>query len=282
MNKKCQVFTPENYVEELLDSIGYTHQLYGKKVLENSCGDGNILVAIVKRYIANCREQGLSRIKIKNGLGRDIYGIEIDPEQYGKCIKKLNMLLKEENISQVNWRIFNEDYLRWNVNITFDFIVGNPPYITYKDLKTEEQEYLKTNYASCAKGKFDYCYAFIEKSVKSLNKTGKMAYLIPSSIFKTVYGFNLRNIIKPYIEEIKDYTLERLFDNALVKSSIMILNSNKQNHILHYIDMTRNIEQDISIYDLGNKWFFTNNSRKGTHRFGDFFRNLSCCSYSSK
>jgi hypothetical protein len=46
MNEKCQVFTPENYVEELLDSIGYTQQLHGKKILENSCGDGNILMIL--------------------------------------------------------------------------------------------------------------------------------------------------------------------------------------------------------------------------------------------
>lgn len=46
MNKKCQVFTPENYVKELLDGVGYTHELYGKKILENSCGDGNILCCV--------------------------------------------------------------------------------------------------------------------------------------------------------------------------------------------------------------------------------------------
>ena len=65
MNKKCQVFTPENYVIELLDSVGYTHNLYGKKILENSCGDGNILVAVVQRYIDDCKENGLSRTRIK-------------------------------------------------------------------------------------------------------------------------------------------------------------------------------------------------------------------------
>lgn len=48
MNKKCQIFTPENYVIELLDSVGYTENLYGKKILENSCGDGNILAIIVQ------------------------------------------------------------------------------------------------------------------------------------------------------------------------------------------------------------------------------------------
>lgn len=37
MNKKCQIFTPENYVRELLDSVGYIEHLYGKRILENSC-----------------------------------------------------------------------------------------------------------------------------------------------------------------------------------------------------------------------------------------------------
>ena len=87
MNKKCQVFTPKNYVRELLDSVGYTDHLYGKKILENSCGDGNILVAVVQRYIDDCVALGLSKSQIKDGLERDIYGVEIDLEQHQKCIE---------------------------------------------------------------------------------------------------------------------------------------------------------------------------------------------------
>lgn len=41
MYKKCQVFTPQDYVERLLDSVNYRQCLYGKRLLENSCGDGN-------------------------------------------------------------------------------------------------------------------------------------------------------------------------------------------------------------------------------------------------
>ena len=134
MNKKCQVFTPENYVRELLDSVGYTEHLYGRKILENSCGDGNILVAVVQRYIDDCVANGLSRTQIKNGLARDIYGVEIDPEQFQKCIENLNKVLEKNNINKVEWKIFNDDYLRWNDVSQFQFIVGNPPYITYSEL----------------------------------------------------------------------------------------------------------------------------------------------------
>ena len=50
MNRKCQIFTPNDYVNRLLDIVNYTDCLYGKRVLENSCGVGNVLVVIVERY----------------------------------------------------------------------------------------------------------------------------------------------------------------------------------------------------------------------------------------
>ena len=272
MNKKCQVFTPENYVRELLDSVGYTEHLYGRKILENSCGDGNILVAVVQRYIDDCVANGLSRTRIKNGLARDIYGVEIDPEQFQKCIENLNKVLEKNNINKVEWKIFNDDYLRWNDVSQFQFIVGNPPYITYSELAKDEQKYVKENFNTCVKGKFDYCYAFIEKSIKALAQDGKMAYLIPSSIFKTVFGLNLRNFIKPYITVIKDYTQEKVFDNALVKSSIMVLDKQRQQGVLHYRDMTLEKEINIPVNQLTDKWFFTENLANGMHRFGDYFK----------
>ena len=272
MNKKCQVFTPADYVEELLDSVGYTENLYGKKILENSCGDGNILVAVVQRYIDDCSRQGLSRTKIKNGLSKDIYGVEIDSEQYEKCIVNLNQVLLDNNIKAVKWNISNEDYLRKDDSIQYQYIVGNPPYITYKEMEDKDQVYLKETYSSCKKGKFDYCYAFIEKSIQSLDTDGKMAYLIPSSIFKTVFGALLRNVMKPYIESILDFTQEKMFDNALVKSAIMILNKSRQSNILHYMDATLNNELNLQIDLLGDKWFFTECIGRGVRRFGDYFK----------
>ena len=61
---KCQIFTPENYVKELLDSVGYRKDILDKTILENSCGDGNILVEIVKRYIEEAIKQKYSNERI--------------------------------------------------------------------------------------------------------------------------------------------------------------------------------------------------------------------------
>ena len=223
MNKKCQVFTPKDYVKKLLDSVGYINNLYGKKILENSCGNGNILIEIVQRYINDSRALNKSNVEIEDGLEKDIFGIEIDYEQYTECINNLNELLNKNGLNLINWNITNKDYLKWDIEKKFDFIVGNPPYINYTEIKKDELLYLKTNFKSCKKGKFDYCYAFIEKSITNLSENGKMSYLIPSSIFKTVFGFNLRELIKPFTKKIIDYSLKKIFNKALIKSAIIIL-----------------------------------------------------------
>ncbi|MBM6831854.1 N-6 DNA methylase [Faecalicoccus acidiformans] len=272
MNKKCQIFTPKDYVEELLNSVGYTQNLYGKKILENSCGDGNILTSVVQRYIDDCKANGLSRTRIKNGLEKDVYGIEIDEKQYERCLHNLNEILTQNNIKKVKWKIYNNDYLHWNENVEFQYIVGNPPYITYSELNKNEQLYVKNNFKTCAKGKFDYCYAFIEKSIRSLAADGKMSYLVPSSIFKTVFGYNLRIFMCSYISEIKDYTQVKIFDKALVKSSIMILNKQREQNVLKYRDMTLGTQIEIPIESLEDKWLFSEKSEKRQHRFGDYFK----------
>ena len=271
MNKKCQVFTPSDYVEKLLDSVGYKHDLYGKKIMENSCGDGNILSSIVGRYIDDGLRVGLSKEKICSGLSRDIYGVEIDPQKHKDCLNRLNVVLEKNGISPVKWNIFNGDYLTIKNNENYDFVVGNPPYITYSELTKKNQTYLKRSFESCKKGKFDYCYAFLEKSIGDLSDTGGMAYLIPSSIFKTVFGENLRKIILPHLVTIYDYTQEKVFSDALVKSAIVVLSKVDTGSGIHYVDETTRVDKMLLRDKLGAKWNFADDC-SGKRRFGDYFK----------
>ncbi len=269
---KCQVFTPQNYVKELLDSVGYCQDIVNKTILENSFGDGNILVEIVKRYIKEAKKLEYSDEKIKKGLEKDVYGFEIDENQFKKCIYKLNLITEKIGLQNVKWKIYNEDYLKSEVNIQFDFIVGNPPYITYSDLSLEERTFIRSKYGTCQQGKFDYCYAFIEHSIKSLSNKGRMSYLIPSSIFKTVFGDKLREFMNPFIIEIKDYTKEQIFDNALVKSAIVIIDKNYIREKIRYLDMSNNRELWICKTKMQKKWIFSNELNVGKNRFGNYFK----------
>lgn len=272
MIKKYQVFTPRNSVKELLNSVGYCKNIVDKKILENSCGDGNILVEIVKRYIKEAIKLKYSKKKIKAGLENNIYGFEIDEVHFKKCIHNLDIIIRKKGIQNVKWRIYNEDYLRSKIKVQFDFIVGNPPYITYSELSLTERVFLKKTYETCKQGKFDYCYAFIEHSINSLSNKGRMAYLIPSSIFKTVFGKKLRSFMEPYIVQIKDYTKEQIFDDVLVKSAIVVIDKKANSKKFHYLDMSGTDKISLSKIKMNEKWFFSNKLNIGSKRFGDYFR----------
>ena len=183
IKEKCQIFTPQKQIEKMLDLASYKKNLYGKKFLENSCGDGGILTQAVVRYIEDCRNKRFSRKKIKLGLESDFVAYEVDDKRVEECICKLNAITANYKITEVSWNIKCEDYLASKDDTKFDFIVGNPPYIAYPDLPIDVQKYLKDNFESCQKGKFDYSYAFIEKSYLELKDGGSLVYIIPSNIY---------------------------------------------------------------------------------------------------
>lgn len=273
MGVNCQIFTPENYVDLLLDNIDYNTNLYGKRILENACGCGNILTVIVKRYIADCKKNKKSSEDIIKGLENDIYAVEIDEYYYIQCLKKLDKLLIEENIEgKVRWNIFNEDYLRKKFEYTFDYIVSNPPYITYRFINEIDRKFIRDNFQTCQNGKFDYCYPFIEKSFYDLTSMGKMAYLIPGSIYKTVFGNKLRELVQSNIIKVIDYSSIKIFSEVLVSSSIMVLDKDKNNNNFEYIDALNNNNLILMNSNLHNKWVFSSENNYGQRRFGDFFQ----------
>lgn len=279
--KKCQIFTPKENVREMLDWVGYTRNLYGKKVLEPTFGKGNILCEIVKRYIEDCIGNKLSLQQIKKGLERDIYGVEYDEYFLESCKSKLNDLVEFYEIKNVKWNFISKDFLEMKYDIGFDYIVGNPPYISYRDLDAKTREFVRNNFEVCKEGKFDYCYAFIEKGINLLKSGGKLVYLIPGSIFKNVFSKKLREFIITDLTDIFDYGSRALFNeeasgkrrSILTTSAVFIVNKNSNLPNINYYDVCNN-DKPIVIEknELGQKWVFVNNDIRGTKRFGDYFK----------
>lgn len=272
MANNCRIFTPTEYVNELLDAVGYREQLYGKSILENSCGDGKILVEIVRRYITSCKRKKMTNDEIKQGLERDVCGVELEHVHAISCKKNLDIVANGFGINDVSWNIIEGDYLRLQVNRQFFYIVGNPPYISYRDIEIDDRKYLKGNFTSCKDGKFDYYYAFIEKSVKELEPNGKMAYIIPYSIYKNVFAKNIRDYIKPYVCKIFDYTYKNKFPGTTTSSTILLLQKKRSRQFV-YVDVVKKKQLAIDKKTLGEKWEFTVTPKStGKYRFGEFFQ----------
>lgn len=274
--KKFQVFTPSQYVEQMLDSVDYQGDIILKKYfLENSVGEGNILLIAVERYIQSAQSADISPRELKKDLEQYFIGYEVDKSVIDSCISNLNNLVLKYELRDVKWDIRNEDYLKSILEVQADYIVGNPPYITYQELLLDQRQYLKSNFLACKIGKFDYCYAFIEKSMRDLSKkSGKMAYLIPNSIFKNVFAQNLRDMIVTNIKNIIDYKHTHIFGNVLTSSAIIIIDNNNINNKVFYNDIDNNESFKIDKKFLSGQWYFGVDSREceSEFKFGDLFK----------
>lgn len=270
MITNCQIPTPIEYAKRMLDYAGYKGELYGKRVLENSCGEGNILCEIVSRYIEEAVNLGYSNIAIAQGLEKDIEGIEIDHNKVVICIDSLNRILKKYGIGEVRWNVHCSDYLKLE-NRKYNYIIGNPPYITYHDMDEKQRKYLKERYVSCKRGRFDYCYAFIEKSLNSLKKDGVLVYLVPYSIIKNKFASNLRKIILPYIFEIYDFSGIKIFPDAITSSIILICKNQESGEYIQYFSIKKKTEQQYDRNALNDKWSFNMEHGQEGKRFGNYF-----------
>ena len=270
MASNCQVVTPRKYVIQMLDYIKYRENVFDKRVLENSCGEGNILLEIVKRYIKDAKKQGKNDSEIVEGIENNIIGYEIDEDKIEICINRLNDLTEKLGFQNINWNIHREDFLK-NSKDKYDYIIGNPPYITYHDLHKKEREYLRNHFISCKEGRFDYSYAFIEASINALDKNGKLVYLLPYSVIKNKFADELRTYIFPYITDIYDYTGIKVFPDAITSSVILVMQNENNKVTVKYHLMKNNQKRKILRTKLIGKWNFTEENRTDGKRFGDYF-----------
>lgn len=271
--EKCQKFTPTGMVKTMLDLIGYSTDLIGKKVLENSFGSGNILIAIVRRYIEDCISHKTPLKQIAERLSEDIIGIEYDKKQFRKCQKALNKIAVEYGLPPVRWNIHNTDALEWQYDVKFDYIIGNPPYISYTNIDEDSRKMIRSKFSSCKSGKFDYCYAFIELGICNLTDTGKMVQLIPSNIFKNVFAEHLRKMLQPHISVIFEYPTQNIFKSTSTSTSIFLYENACKSEYVMYKNVTQNTECMISRGKLKGKWMFSNNDsfNENQVRFGDYY-----------
>lgn len=270
---KCQIFTPPHIVKYMLDKIDYTSNVFGKKIIDNSCGTGNILVEVVERFIADAKKAKRKKPTIKKGLESCIYGYDVDAGMVEKCINNLNIVAQRFGFTDVQWNIHHQDGLY--VEGTFDYVIGNPPYISYLDLDKEVRAKTKEKFDSCSIGKFDYSYAFIEKGLSSLSANGKMVMLTPSNMFKTVFGEKLRKMIKQEMTEIIDCSTLDMFNGILTSPAITVFQKGSNSDLLIYRDKYLDgseTEKFIDKNNLTGKWDFSGFVANGNRRFGDYFK----------
>jgi len=147
-HKIGEFYTPSHLVEKMVEDF----YIFGSKILDPSCGSGNFLINIIINILNNKEKNKNQKLEAIN----NIYGFDVNP--LATLTAKINTLLlfleyfnfSEDQIPNINMYIidslFPEQYesqMRYNLKNLynyFDLIIGNPPWITYKDLNNKDYQ----------------------------------------------------------------------------------------------------------------------------------------------
>lgn len=104
----------------------------------------------------------------------------------------------------------------------FDFIIGNPPYVSILRLSESEKHDYRTAY-EVAHGRFDLYLLFFERALKCLKPGGRMVFITPEKFLYVESAAPLRRLLaRVQIEEI-DFVDEQIFDGLVAYPTITIL-----------------------------------------------------------
>ncbi|WP_373512046.1 Eco57I restriction-modification methylase domain-containing protein [Persicitalea sp.] len=214
-----QVYTPKFIVDKILDEAGYTSSAcLGKSILDPACGDGRFLVEIVRRIVSFSSEDSLP-----NNL-KNVSGWDIDKEAIAICRKSLDAKIEELGL-EIEWNLVNKDALEeTNPDQSFEYIVGNPPYIRIQHLPEEQRAFLQENYRFCRSGSTDTFVAFFELADRLLAESGVCGFITPNSYFFSETARPLRRYFQENqnLKLITNYGSERVFDKTGTYSAITI------------------------------------------------------------
>ena len=166
------VYTPDNLVDKILDLIPtYYFKDPNLKWLDIGAGNGAFSINLFNRLMKNLENNFFNIETRKNHIIKNmLFMIEIYPLH----VEKLhNIFSNLENNIKAN--IINIDYLAYNSDFSFDFIIGNPPYNINGKLKTPTNNSIKKS----DDGKQIYV-KFVKKSLCLLKNDGFLNIIIPS------------------------------------------------------------------------------------------------------
>jgi len=151
-------------------------------LLDPGCGTG-VFIEGVLRW---CETRGVKPPRI--------VGIESDRRHIPEIQDRF------EGCSSVEIRC--EDFLE-NIPGSFDFIIGNPPYVPITGLSKKEKHRYRREFAT-ATGRFDLYLLFFEQSLRALRTGGRLVFITPEKFLYVETAKALRLLLSRIrVEEIR-------------------------------------------------------------------------------
>tara|TARA_B100000035_G_scaffold66979_1_gene54737 strand:- start:1759 stop:3144 length:1386 start_codon:yes stop_codon:yes gene_type:complete len=223
------VSTPYTIVKQMIDLIP-NEMFYNKdyKWLDPGCGYGHFSIIIYQKLFKSIRPFFIDDIETHNHIVENmLYMIDVND----------NMIDHVKKLFGSNCNATSLDFLQWNPDLKFDFIIGNPPYVIgTKKVPTNNKLKKNNDGTTC-------WHLFIKHAVDLLNANKYLCFIVPSLWMRIdkanmYYYMNSYTILKLICYN--NTESNKIFNKECqTPTSIFLLQNKKNNHD----------EKSISIYD---------------------------------
>ena len=200
--RRGAIFTRREVVDFILDLVGYSpnEPLYERKLLEPSFGEGDFLVPIVERLIDAYGRRPAPQRGAVEVLGDCIRAVELNHEAFRATRERLEEIMSNAGLAMpevdmlLNQWLVQGDFLLEDLPFSFDYVVGNPPYVRQElipDILIQEYRRRFTTIYDRA----DLYIPFIEKSLSLLAPAGELGFICSDRWTKNRYGAPLRKLV---------------------------------------------------------------------------------------
>ena len=200
------------------------------KVLEPSCGDGNILTAAARHLM------GLGAAS--DTLNQQLHGVELDPQEAAKASQRLRDLglpLSTNNIIHIGdffehcqCHLFGEQVLTLVLKERqrFDVVIGNPPFIRYQHFPEEHRQiaFSMMQQAGLHPNRLTNAWLpFLVIGSLLLKEDGRLAMVIPAELFQVNYAAEVRQFLSDYFNRVTLLTFQQLVFKDIQQEVVLLL-----------------------------------------------------------
>jgi len=221
-------YTPKEISEYLAN---WSIRRYDDKILEPSCGDGNILEECILR---------LKKLNKKKRDEQNLIGVELDYAEAEKAKKRLSLLDdSEQRFSIINGDFFEYCAKKYFQAKSFDVVIGNPPFIRYQNFPDKQREiaFNLMRKVGLSPSKLTNSWlAFLVCATLLLKEDGRLAMVIPAELFQVNYAAEVRRYLSSFFKRIFIITFNKLVFSE-VQQEITLLLCEKNRNALEGINV---------------------------------------------
>ena len=227
------VLTPKALVDHMVNLLFEGKTVDSEeRLLDPGCGKGAFVEGVLRR----CEATGTQLPHVT--------GVEVN----GQLAQEASAQFQ----GNARVSVIEGDFLRTKPTRRFNYVIGNPPYVSILQLNEREKKEYRSLYRT-ATGRFDLYMLFFERALEALEPGGRLVFVTPEKFTYVDSAFSLRTILSHHDVLRLELLPEDSFGDLITYPLITVLEKSRSDRATRLLDRTGG-EKLLRIPRGGDSW----------------------------